>query len=144
MSDLTQDERFQRGVILFNQREFYRCHDQFEELWHEAIDPDRQFLQGILQIAVGLYHLGNGNGRGARILVGEGIGRLTDYLPDYADLRVDCLLESARALLTRLQQAADEPEPVGVIAASLGLGSGGYGTDRCPVLRSLDPTAGRL
>lgn len=144
MSELPRDERFRQGVDLFNQREFYRCHDQFEELWHEAVEPDRQFLQGVLQIAVGLYHLSNGNGRGARILVGEGIGRLADYHPDYAGLRVDCLLEQARDLLTRLQQAADEPEPVGAIAASLGLGPGQNGTERCPVLRSLEPQPGPL
>jgi hypothetical protein len=64
---------FWQGVEQFNQRQFYACHDTLEAIWIEAGEPDKKFYQGVLQVAVGLYHLGNDNWRGAVILLGEGV-----------------------------------------------------------------------
>ena len=57
---------FWQGVQQFNQREYYACHDTLEAIWMEASEPEKTFYQGILQIAVALYHLSNQNLRGAR------------------------------------------------------------------------------
>ena len=56
---------FWQGVEQFNAGEYYACHDTLEAVWIEAPEADRKFYQGILQIAVALYHLGNQNLRGA-------------------------------------------------------------------------------
>lgn len=109
---------FQQGVDQFNQQQFYACHDTLEALWIEAIEPDKRFYQGILQVAVGLYHLGNENWRGAVILLGEGINRLRDYAPAYAEIDVEAFLEQSIRLLKMLQQAG--PEQVGLIKQQLG------------------------
>lgn len=53
------------GVALFNAREYFDCHEVLEDLWNECPDRDRRFYQAVLQAAVGLYHFGNGNLRGA-------------------------------------------------------------------------------
>lgn len=97
-----------QGVAQFNQGEFYACHDTFEALWTEAMDPDRTFYQGLLQIAVGLYHLSNRNWKGAVILMGEGCGRLQRYGPTYAAVDVAGLLDQTRSLLQALQHAGPE------------------------------------
>lgn len=65
-------QSFWQGVEEFNQQQFYPCHDTLEALWMEAAEPERAFYQGIIQIAVGCYHLSNDNKRGAAILLGEG------------------------------------------------------------------------
>ncbi|XQQ07818.1 MAG: DUF309 domain-containing protein [Leptolyngbya sp. IPPAS B-1204] len=62
---------FWQGIEEFNQQQFYACHDTLEAIWMEAIEPQKTFYQGILQIAVALYHLGNQNFRGAIILLGR-------------------------------------------------------------------------
>ena len=73
----------QHNVELFNQEEWYLAHDIFEEIWHTTIGLERITIQAILQIAVAEVHLGNGNIAGAKILYGEGFGRLSDKnLPD--------------------------------------------------------------
>ena len=69
------------------------------------MEPQRTFYQGILQIAVALYHLGNANLRGATILLGEGVNRLRRYQPIYAEVDVTALITQSTELLTRLQQA---------------------------------------
>jgi uncharacterized protein len=101
---------FWQGIAEFNREEFYACHDTLEAIWMEASEPDKRFYQGILQIAVGCYHLNNLNWRGAVILLGEGIKRLSDYQPDYEAIDVSRLLADSSRLLQELQQI--EPEAI--------------------------------
>ena len=78
------DSRFEIGMMLFNSSQWYKSHDVFEEIWHETGGPERQLLQGILQVAVAELHLENSNINGATILYGEALGRLKKYyLPDF-------------------------------------------------------------
>jgi len=108
MTPVLPPQEFWQGVEQFNQQEFYACHDTLEALWMEAIDPQKRFYQGVLQIAVACYHLGNLNWRGAVILLGEGIGRLRDYQPVYEGIDVTELLTQSIQLLKALQEAGPE------------------------------------
>ena len=99
---------FWQGIRQFNQQQFYACHDTFEEMWMEAEVTDRAFYQGLLQIAVGCYHLSNSNWRGAVTLLGEGIGRLEEYEPVYSEIDVTQLLDQSTELLDSLQEIGQE------------------------------------
>lgn len=59
--DEDEDEicSFNEAVALFNERAYYKCHDCLESLWYTAEEPTRTLLHGILQCAVGFYHLFN-------------------------------------------------------------------------------------
>jgi len=74
----------------------------------EAEVFDRDFYQGLLQIAVGCYHLSNSNWRGAVILLGEGMGRLEKYEPVYSEIDVTQLIEQSCDLLDALQGIGQE------------------------------------
>ncbi|MBD6619058.1 DUF309 domain-containing protein [Komarekiella sp. 'clone 1'] len=100
----TIPQEFWQAVELFNSGQFYACHDTLEALWIEAGEPEKTFYQGILQIAVALYHLGNRNWRGAVILLGEGSNRLRRYPSSYSGVDVDELLSQSVALWKTLQQ----------------------------------------
>ncbi|MGF1513477.1 MAG: DUF309 domain-containing protein [Elainellaceae cyanobacterium] len=106
MEKATQE--LNRGIDQFNRGEFYACHDTLEAIWMEASDPDRSFFQGILQIAVGLYHLTHHNWQGAVTLLGNGINRLRPYRPSYGGVDVEHLLGWSGALLRSLQVAGPE------------------------------------
>ena len=99
---------FKQAIAEFNQQQFYACHDTLEAIWVEAPETDKRFYQGILQVAVGCYHLSNDNLKGAIILLGEAVRRLRDYQPDYEAIDVSQLLEQAIALLQALQQLKPE------------------------------------
>lgn len=99
---------FWQGIAEFNQQEFYKCHDTLEALWMEAGEPERTFYQGVLQISVGLYHLGNENWRGAVMLLGEGIRKLNYYQPSYFGIDVDKLLTESNELFKYLQELGPE------------------------------------
>jgi uncharacterized protein len=106
---LLADPRLQEAIRLFNAAEWYACHDQFEELWHETSGPIRPVLQGILQIAVAQLHQANGNRRGATVLTGEGLGRLRSAGAQALGLDLEALRASARGWLRALQ--ANEATP---------------------------------
>jgi predicted metal-dependent hydrolase len=108
MTPIGLPEEFWQGVEQFNHQEFYACHDTLEALWIEAVEPDKRFYQGVLQIAVACHHLLNLNWRGAAILLGEGIGRLRDYQPDYEGVAVMSLVMQSAELLKALQQSGEE------------------------------------
>ena len=101
-------DEFWQGVEQFNAGQYYACHDTLEALWIEAAEPEKTFYQGILQIAVALYHLSNHNLRGAMILLGEGSNRLRRYPSEYGGIDVDEVLSQSAALLTALQQTPEK------------------------------------
>ncbi|PSR19844.1 DUF309 domain-containing protein [filamentous cyanobacterium CCP3] len=122
MSTESVDPRLEAGIALFNQGEYYRCHDVLEAAWMEANTLEKPFYQGILQIAVGLYHLGNLNWQGASILLGEGVNRLRPFEPAYAGVDVARLVDCGWAWLTMLHQTG--PDRVAEVAAAVPLAQG--------------------
>ncbi len=45
------------GRDAFNRGEFYEAHEFWEEVWNEIDNPERRFVQGMIQIATGLHKL---------------------------------------------------------------------------------------
>ncbi len=101
-------EQFWQGIEQFNSGEFYPCHDTLEALWLEALEPQKTFYQGILQIAVACHHLGDRNWRGTVILLGEGTNRLRRYEPSFAGIDVEELRDRVAEMLSVLQRSGAE------------------------------------
>ncbi len=97
------DPMFAEAIDQFNSGDYYACHDTLEAIWNNSWQSDRDFYQGILQIAVGLYHLNSQNWHGAAILLGEGTSRLPAYLPEYQSVDVENLLEDSLHILRTVQ-----------------------------------------
>jgi predicted metal-dependent hydrolase len=53
------------GIALFNQGEYYKCHDALEEAWMAEQRPIRDLYRGILQVGIAFYQIERGNYRGA-------------------------------------------------------------------------------
>jgi hypothetical protein len=49
-------ERFERGLAHFNARRFFEAHEVWEEIWLVENEPEKTFLQGIIQIAAAFHH----------------------------------------------------------------------------------------
>ena len=64
------DARYLAGIQFFNARDFFEAHEIWEDLWADSHGDERCFYQGLIQAAVGLFHFGGGNLRGARKLYG--------------------------------------------------------------------------
>ena len=103
-SDLAGDPRLREAVEQFNQGDWYASHDGFEALWHETLEPERTVLQGILQIAVAHLHRERGNFRGATVLLGEGLGRLSPCGDGALGFDLALLRTNSARFLEALQQ----------------------------------------
>jgi predicted metal-dependent hydrolase len=109
-SALEADPQLAEAIALFNRAEWYGCHDLLEDLWHQNQGPDRQALQGLLQIAVAHLHLERDNLRGATVLLGEGLGRLKPYGNQALGLELGPLLAAVSQRLQALQQGLPPAE----------------------------------
>ncbi len=103
----TLPHALRRGVEEFNRAYFFEAHETLEDLWRETSGPLRLFYQGLIQLAVGLYHLSNGNRRGALNLLGKGLDKLAAFQPACQSIDVDALCREARAWLDRVRQAGE-------------------------------------
>ena len=100
-----------KGVLLFNYHLFFEVHEVLEAQWVQEVDPERRFLQGLIQIAVALYHHSNGNWRGTVSLLDDGLDKIRPHAPAYLGIEVALFaaeLENCRDQLKRLG-----PERVG-------------------------------
>ena len=96
------------GVALFNQADFFDAHEALEDIWRAAPGPEKKFLQGLIQVAVALYHHGNGNTIGVRSVLRRGFRNLSRYPEGFAGIHLASLLRS----VSDWQRALDEGTPV--------------------------------
>jgi predicted metal-dependent hydrolase len=109
---LSGEERrsLEKGIAEFNDGYFFECHDTLEDLWMGIRGPSRDFFQGLIQVAVGFYHLGNGNRGGALTLLRRGLKRLEKYGDRYCGLELKELGDEIRSWLARIEAGQGFPE----------------------------------
>ena len=96
------DELFRRGVALFNGVRYWHAHEAWETLWRAAPDEERDFYQGLIQLAAGLLHLQRRNRRGARNKLSEGVAKLKPYQPAHHGIFVNELIGRAERILEEI------------------------------------------
>ena len=94
---------FREALALFNGVRYWHAHEAWETLWRAAPDGDRDFYQGLIQVAAGLLHLQRRNARGARNKLREGIEKLRPYQPAHHGIFVNELIGEAARLLDDLE-----------------------------------------
>ncbi len=97
-----------KGIEEFNKGEFYECHEYLEEAWMREPKRVRFLYQGILQVGVGFYHLGNGNWRGATGLLRKGTIRLKEFEPATLGIDVTRLVQECERCLEELEELGRE------------------------------------
>ena len=90
---LTAEDRaaVAKGVAEFNAGHFFECHDTLEEMWTGLRGPSRDFFQGLIQVSVAFYHLGNGNLAGFESMTRRALKRLSAYPDRYFGLDLAAL-----------------------------------------------------
>ena len=78
-----------RGIEEINQQYFFEAHDTLEDLWHETRGNDRKFVQGLIQVSVGFYHLLNRNYRGSASQFSKGLEKLHEYFPEHQGVALE-------------------------------------------------------
>jgi predicted metal-dependent hydrolase len=106
---LAENLEFRRGIQLFNDEQFFECHEVLEEIWREAREPERTFLQALIHLAVSFYHYQNGNNVGAERQISKSLRKLSASLPQFAAVDTAALHREASAFSERLSRRERAP-----------------------------------
>jgi predicted metal-dependent hydrolase len=108
-----EQERVRQGFVLFRSGDYFATHDAWEEVWQGLRGRRRLFWQAMIQLAVGAYHLRNGNHKGCQSQWSKALQKCDTlqplYEPDIPEplrLLTDLLHTCLTALAT-----AEEPWP---------------------------------
>jgi hypothetical protein len=109
-----RDPRLVKGIQEFNQGLFFECHETLEEIWLEEHGDDREFYQGIIQVAAGFYKWEQGVLIGAVKLWRAGLQKLGAYPAIHLDVDLASFVQGVEASLKEVegayQKGQDSPD----------------------------------
>ena len=99
------------GLRLYDAAEFFAAHEAWESVWLPAQEPEKTFLQGLIQVTAAFHHLQRENRLGTSRLLRAALGRLEPYPVDFGGISVDLLCDDIRVWLLALERSAPAPQP---------------------------------
>jgi hypothetical protein len=96
------------GLRCYRSQEFFLAHEHWESVWLKCQEPERSFLQALIQTTSAFHHLQRNNSKGAASLLNKALRRLDTYPALFAGVEVNPLREQLRAWL-RILNAHDSP-----------------------------------
>ncbi len=109
MDSREKDRLFQKGLDAFNSGHFFDAHELWEEVWLETPNPQKLFLQGLIQVAAAFHHYSRDNTLGCRNLLRAGLTKLDQFPNAHSGLAIEPLRASVRIWIVELE-AGESPE----------------------------------
>ena len=82
-----------RGLELIRDGAYFEAHEELEDEWRDAPAEERDFLQGLVHVAVAWLHAERGNRNGCERQLAKAERRLSAYRPAHRGVDVTTLLE---------------------------------------------------
>jgi hypothetical protein len=107
------------GLHLYNSGAYFAAHEAWETVWLTAPEPERTFLQALIQVTAAFEHLKrNNNQLGANRLLTAALRRLEPYPLHFGNIDVALLRADIRDCLRSLSAHASPP-PARIVPLSL-------------------------
>ena len=111
------------GLRLYNAAEYFAAHEAWETVWLTSPEPQKLFLQALIQVTAAFHHLQRSNPLGATRLLTAALRKLEPYPPNFATLNVALLRDD---ILSHLQSlSANQPPSIAPRIHSLSVTGGG-------------------
>jgi predicted metal-dependent hydrolase len=107
MSRELRQGKFRKGIDQFNAQAFFEAHETWEEIWLTAAEPEKTFLQGIIQVSAAFHHYRRGNFAGARSLLVAGAVKLDRFPEDHNGLELRELRDAVHRSIAALDAGGD-------------------------------------
>ena len=102
------DARLREGIRLFNEQQFFECHEILEPYYHETEAPNKPFLEGLIQLAAAFRRYREfGEIKGPVRMVHQALVRFENYQPFFLEICVNELSQAAEAWAKAAENAAD-------------------------------------
>ncbi len=92
----------ERGLELIRAGEYFEAHEELEDEWRDAPAAERDFLQGLVHVAVAWLHAGRGNRPGCERQLEKAQRRLSAYRPTHRGVDVDAILAQVDAAAAKV------------------------------------------
>ena len=79
---------YERGLELIRAGDYFEAHEELETAWRAAEPAERDFLQGLVHVAVAWYQAGRQNQVGCERQLEKAARRLGPYSPEHRGLDV--------------------------------------------------------
>jgi predicted metal-dependent hydrolase len=96
MKSAEREKKFEEGLAHFNAKKFFEAHEFWEEIWLVEPEPEKTFLQGLIQVTAAFHHRQRGNPEGMELLLAAGIVKLLRFPADHRGLAIGELRENAK------------------------------------------------
>jgi uncharacterized protein len=96
------------GLRLYEAGEFFAAHEAWESRWLESQEPEKTFLQGLIQVTAAFHHLQRKNPLGTTRLLQAALRRLEPYPAYFGGISVTLLCSDIQERLQALN--SDEPD----------------------------------
>ncbi len=96
MKSAEREKKFEEGLAHFNAKKFFEAHEFWEEIWLVESEPEKTFLQGLIQVTAAFHHRQRGNPEGVELLLAAGIVKLLRFPADHRGLAIGELRENAK------------------------------------------------
>jgi len=94
------------GLACYCKCEYFLAHEHWESVWLQLHDPEKSFLQALIQVTAAFHHLHTGNTRGGLSFLRRAMRRL-ELAPDcFAGIAVAPLRAEIGALLEAHENGA--------------------------------------
>ncbi len=100
------------GLELIRAGAYFEAHEELEDEWREAPAEERDFLQGLVHVAVAWLHAGRGNRPGCERQLEKARRRLSPYAPTHRGVDVGSILAQVEAAEREASAENLELEPV--------------------------------
>jgi len=102
MLDLTSRE-LAEGLGCYQREAFFATHEHWELVWLETEEPEKSFVQALIQVAAAFHHWQRGNQAGTVSLLRRALRRLEMSPPMFAGIEVGILRVDVVAWLQGIQ-----------------------------------------
>jgi hypothetical protein len=101
---------FKTGLELIRSGSFFEAHEELELAWRAAAAEERDFLQGLVHVAVAWYQAGRGKPVATESQLRKALRRLEAYEPEHRGIDVARLRAQLEEALSRTPELGPPPE----------------------------------
>jgi len=99
------------GIRCYRNHEFWNAHEHWESVWLRLQEPEKSFLQALIQTTAAFHHWQNGNMRGTISLLRRALRRIELYPASFEGVDLALLRKEAGEWLAGLESGArSQPE----------------------------------
>jgi hypothetical protein len=91
------------GLECYRREAFFSAHEHWETVWLQSQEPEKTFLQALIQVTAAFHHVQRNNAQGATSLLKAALRRLEPYPTFFGGIALEPLRNDVRLWIHLLE-----------------------------------------